>query len=108
MAINNKKSAIPLNVETPLPESLQDIPRMDETTYRYLCFEMREGDVKGKEMMETLEERIKEKPGERSKMVETFETRNRIQFINQNAMSVAASTADPSSSPSGYLTESTR
>ena len=29
MVINNKKSAIQLNVKTPLPESLQDIPRMD-------------------------------------------------------------------------------
>ena len=33
MAINNKKRAIQLNFETPLPESLQEIPRMDETTY---------------------------------------------------------------------------
>ena len=29
MVINHKKSAIQLNVETPLPESLQDIPRLD-------------------------------------------------------------------------------
>ena len=29
MVINNKKSAIQLNTKTPLPESLQDIPRMD-------------------------------------------------------------------------------
>ena len=38
MVINNKKSAIQLNVETPLPESLQEIPRMDEVTYKYLGF----------------------------------------------------------------------
>ena len=41
MVINNKKSAIQLNVERHLPESLQDIPRLDETTYRYLGFEMK-------------------------------------------------------------------
>ena len=33
MVINTKKSAIQLNVKTPLPESLQEIPRLDETTY---------------------------------------------------------------------------
>ena len=36
MVINNKKSAIQLNIETPLPESLQDIPRMDDVTQKYL------------------------------------------------------------------------
>ena len=41
MVINTKKFAIQLNNETPLPESLRDIPRMDETTYGYLVFEMR-------------------------------------------------------------------
>ena len=40
MVINHKKSAIQLCLQTPLPESLQDIPRMDETTYKYLGFEM--------------------------------------------------------------------
>ena len=34
MVINNKKSAIQLNIETHLPESLQDIPRLDEITYK--------------------------------------------------------------------------
>ena len=43
--INSKKSAIQLSVETPLPESLQDIPRLDETTYKYLGFEMKNGEV---------------------------------------------------------------
>ena len=36
MVINAKKSAIQLSVETPLPEPLQEIPRMDEITYKYL------------------------------------------------------------------------
>ena len=42
MVINNKKSAIQLNIETPIPQSLQDIPRLDETSYKYLGFEMKE------------------------------------------------------------------
>ena len=41
----NEKSAIQLNVQTPLPESLQDIPRLDVTTYKYLGFEMKKGEV---------------------------------------------------------------
>ena len=45
MVINTRKSAIQLNLETPLPESLQEIPRMDETTYKYLGFEMKKGEV---------------------------------------------------------------
>ena len=45
MIINNKKSAIQLNVETPLPQSLQDIRRMDDTTYKYIGFEMEKGEV---------------------------------------------------------------
>ena len=32
MVINSKKSAIQLSFETPLQESLQEIPRLDETT----------------------------------------------------------------------------
>ena len=48
MVINNKKSAIQLTIETPLHESLQDIPRLDETTYKYLGFEMRKGEVEMK------------------------------------------------------------
>ena len=43
--INAKKSAIQMSVETPLPEPLRDIPRMDETTYKYLGFEMKKGEV---------------------------------------------------------------
>ena len=34
MVINNTKCAIKLNTNTPIPESLQDIPRLDETTYK--------------------------------------------------------------------------
>ena len=61
MVINNKKSAIQMDVDTPLPEPLQEIPRMDDVTYKYLGFEMRKGEVERKEMMNKLEERIKEK-----------------------------------------------
>ena len=60
MVINNKKSAIQLSSETPLPDSLQEIPRLDETTYKYLGFEMKNGDVERKEMMRKREERIQE------------------------------------------------
>ena len=35
MVRNSKKSAIQLSVETPLQESLQDIPRIDEIQYKY-------------------------------------------------------------------------
>ena len=41
----SKISLIPMIVEIPLPEYLQDIPRLDETTYRYLGFEMKKGEV---------------------------------------------------------------
>ena len=88
MVINNKKSAIQLTVETPLPESLQDIPRLDEMTYKCLGIEMKKGDIDKKGMMKRLEERIKEKLEEPTRRVEVFETRNWIHFINQNVMSV--------------------
>ena len=87
MVINHKKSAIQLSIETPLPASLQDIPRMDDTTYKYLGFEMKKGEVDRKEMMGRLEERIKEKLEEPTKRVDVFEARNWIHF-NQNVMSV--------------------
>ena len=48
MVINTKKWAIQLNVETPLPESLQDIPRLDDTTNKYLGFEMKRARPTGK------------------------------------------------------------
>ena len=60
MVINNWKSAIHLNVETHLPDSLQEIPRMDERTYKYLGFEMRKGEVEGKDTMKELEENSRE------------------------------------------------
>ena len=88
MVINNKKSAIQVNVDTPLPEPIQEIPRMDETTYKYLGFEMGKGEVERKEMMDKLDERIKEKLEDPTKRVGTFEARNRIHFINQNVMSL--------------------
>ena len=58
IVVNVKNSAIRLKVETPLQKSLQDIPRMDDTTYKYLGFEMKQGEVERKKMMRTLEERI--------------------------------------------------
>ena len=48
MVINNKKSAIQLSIETPLPESLQEIPRLDEIMYKYLGFEMKKGRLTGR------------------------------------------------------------
>ena len=45
MVINTKNSVIQLNVETPLPEYLQDVPRLDERAYKYLGFEMRKGEM---------------------------------------------------------------
>ena len=61
---------------------------MDEITYKYLGFEMKKGDVARKEMMKRLEERIKEKLEEPTKMVEVLESRNWIQYVNQNVMSI--------------------
>ena len=37
MVVNSKKSAIQLDVVTPLPESLRDIPRLDGMTYKYFA-----------------------------------------------------------------------
>ena len=70
MVMNAKKSAIQLNVETPLPESLQDLPGMDERTYRYLGFEMKKGEVEREAMMRRIEEWIKKsmKNGQRGLM----------------------------------------
>ena len=61
---------------------------MDETTYRYLGFEMKNGEVDRNEMMSKLEQRIAEKLQEPSQSVDVFESRNWIHFINQNVMSV--------------------
>ena len=84
----NKKSVIQLNVETPLPLSLQDIHLVDETTYKYLGFEMKKGVVDRKEMMKVLEQRIQEKLEEPTRRVDEFELKNWIHFVNQNIMSV--------------------
>ena len=81
---------------------------MDETTYKYLGFEMMKGEVERKVMMKELEERIYEKLQEPTKKVQVFETRNWIHYINQNVMSVIRFYSGPSSSPSGGLTGSTR
>ena len=56
MVINNKKSAIQLNIQTPLPEPFEEISRRDDTTYQCLCFEMKKGDDDEKEMMEKVEQ----------------------------------------------------
>ena len=88
MIVNKKKCAIQLNVETPLPESLQDIPRLDEVTYKYLGFEMKKGEVDQKEIARKLEERIKEKLHEPTRRVDCFEARNWIHYVKQNIMSV--------------------
>ena len=103
MVINIKKSAIQLSNETQLPESLQDIPRMDETTYKYLGFEMKKGEVERREMMVKLEKRIEEKLKEPTRRVEVFETRNWINFINQNVMSVVRFYSGPVRFTLGWL-----
>ena len=72
MVINNKKNAIQMDMDTPLQESLLEIPRMVETTNRYLGFEMRKGEVERKEMMDKLEDRIKDKLEDPAKRVGTF------------------------------------
>ena len=103
MVINNKKSAIQLNTQTPLPESLQEIPRLDEITYKYLGFEMRNGEVARNEMMLKLEERIREKLDEPTRRVDVFEARNWIHFINQNVMSVIRFYSGPVKFTLGWL-----
>ena len=103
MVINNKKSAIQLNIETPLPESLQEIPRLDETTYKYLGFEMKKGEIDMKVMMSKLEERVREKLEEPTSRVQVFEARNCVQFINQNVMSVVRFYSGPVKFTLGWL-----
>ena len=103
--IIKRKSAIELSVEMPLPESLQYIPRMNETTYKFLGFEMKHDEVARKEMMKRLEERIHEKVEEpTTRRVEVFEARNWVQNVNQNIMSIIRFYSGRSSSPSGGLT----
>ena len=79
----------PSNSTSKLPsQSLQDIPRLDKVTYKYLGFEMKKGEVDQKEMARKLEERIKEKLEEPTRRVDCFEARNWIHYVNQNIMSV--------------------
>ena len=79
----SKKSAIQLSVEAPLPQSLQDIPRFDVTTNKYQMFEMKKGEIEGKEMMDKLEERIEDRQEEPTRRVEMFMSRNWIQLREQ-------------------------
>ena len=102
MVINNKKRAIQLYLKHH-SQSLQEIPRLDETTYKYLGFEMKHGEVERKEMMRKLEERIGEKLDEPMKRVEVFEARNWIHFINQNVMSVIRFYSGPVKFTLGWL-----
>ena len=76
---------------------------MDDTTYKYLGFEMKKGEVERKEMMVKLEERIHEKLEQPTKMVETFEARNWIHFINQNVMSLIRFYSGPVKFTLGWL-----
>ena len=106
MVINNKKSAIQLNIETPLPLSLEDIPRMDETNYKYLGFEMKNGNDDREATTRKLEEMIREKPEEPTTRVGVFEARNGIRFINQNVMSVVRFYSGPVEFTLGWLDRS--
>ena len=65
------------------PQSLRDIPVMDETTYKYLGFEMKNGEVTRTEMVRKHEERTTEKLEEPTPRVDVFDARNRVHFINQ-------------------------
>ena len=76
---------------------------MDESTYKYPGFEMRKGEVARKEMIENLEERIVLKLEEPTKRVEVFESRNWIQYVNQNIMSVIRFFSGPVKFTLGWL-----
>ena len=54
-------------------------------------------------MMENLEKRIEMKLEEPTKRVEVFESRNRIQFINQNVMSIVWFNSGPVKFTFGWL-----
>ena len=103
MVINNKKSAIQLSDETPLPEPLQDIPRIEEIPYRYLGFEMKKGEIERKTMMKRLEERVKEKLEEPTRRVDKFEFKNWINYINQNVMNIVRFYSGPVKFTLGWL-----
>ena len=103
MVGNNKKSAIKINRESPLPESLLDIPRIDEIPYIYFGFEMKKGEIERETMMKKLDERIKEKHDEPTKRVEMFEFKNWINYINRNAMSIVRFYSGPVRFTLGWL-----
>ena len=63
---------------------------------------MKKGQV-DKKMLRKLEERIKEKLEEPTRRVEVFESRNWIQFINQNVMSVVRFYSGPVKFTFGWL-----
>ena len=95
MVIDKKKCAIRLNVETHIPESLRDIPRIDETTYKYLGFEMKKGEVEQKDMSREIEERVREEIKEQTRRVDDFEARNWIHSVNRNVLSVVKFNSGP-------------
>ena len=64
---------------------------------------MKKGEIDKKEMMRKLEARIAEKLEEPSKRVGVFETRNWIQYINQNIMSVIRFYSGPVKFTLGWL-----
>ena len=64
---------------------------------------MKSGEVDRKAMMVRLEGRIKDKLEEPTKMVEVFEARNWIHFINQNVMNVTRFYSGPVKFTLGWL-----
>ena len=68
---------------------------------------MKKGAVDRKEMMMSLEERIKNILEEPTKRVEVFEAPNWIHYINQNVTSVIRFYSGPVSFTRGFLTGST-
>ena len=108
IAINSKKSAIQLNVETLLPEFLQDIPRHDETMYKYIRFEMKEGDFNSHGMMRIWEKKIKERLKSRPEESPSLRRKTGSTSSTRTSQVLSDSTVLPSSSHSGGLTGSTR
>ena len=64
---------------------------------------MKRGEVDIKGMMKRLEERIKEKLEEPTRRVDVFESRNWIQYVNQNVMSVVRFYSGPVKFTLGWL-----
>ena len=103
MVINEYKSSIQLSFETPLPESLKDNTRLDETTYKYLGFEMKKGEVARNGMMMRLEEMLREKLEEPRTRVEAFKAKNLIRYVNKNITSVVRFYSGPVKFTIGWL-----